>query len=227
MEKLSEVLSVHPAGESQKGDGGGAKSWPLDTPGGRFYAEWDTEAPVTREGQLIFFFQFLDAGGRWKEFLSKCPLTYTGNRGSGAAKVMGTVLLSVLSGHWRYAHINGVRGDGINPGLLGIGGTVSEDAVRLAMGRIEEKQGLDWLSEQIVGSIAPVLGLPWILDMDVTVKPLYGHQQGAQIGYNPQKPGRPSHVYHSYFVANLSAVTQSAPPRVTSKCTTFGREKGL
>ena len=163
MEKLSEVLSVHPAGESQKVDDGGAKSWPLDTPGGRFYAEWDTEVPVTREGQLIFFFQFLHAGGRWKEFLSNCPLTYTGNRGSGAAKVMGTVLLSVLSGHWRYAHINGVRGDGINPGLLGIGGTVSEDAVRLAMGRIEEKQGLDWLSEQIVGSIAPVLGLPWIL----------------------------------------------------------------
>ena len=31
---------------------------------------------------------------------------------------MDTVLLSVLRGHWRYAHINGVRGDGINPGLL-------------------------------------------------------------------------------------------------------------
>ena len=40
---------------------------------------------MTREGQLIFFFQFLHAGGRWKEFLSKYPLTYTGNRGSGAA----------------------------------------------------------------------------------------------------------------------------------------------
>ena len=49
----------------------------------------------------------------------------------------------------------------------------------------------------------PRVGLPWILDIDVTVKPLYGHQQGAEIGYNPQKPGRPSHVYHSYFVANL------------------------
>lgn len=151
----------------------------------------------------MFFFRFLHAGGRWKEFLKNCPLSYTGNRGSGAAKVMGTVLLSVLSGHWRYAHINGVRGDGINPGLLGIGGTVSEDAVRLAMGRIEEKAGLDWLSGQVVDSIAPVLGLPWILDIDVTVKPLYGSQQGAKTGYNPQKPGRPSHVYHSYFVANL------------------------
>jgi len=203
MEQFLEGTWAHPTGESQKALNSGQKSWPVDTPGGRFYAEWDTEAPVTREGQLIFFFQFLHAGGRWKEFLGNCPLTYTGNRGSGAAKVMGTVLLSILSGHWRYAHINGVRGDGINPGLLGIGGAVSEDAVRLAMGRINEVAGLDWLSDQIIGSIAPVLGLPWILDVDVTVKPLYGHQQGAQIGYNPQKPGRPSHVYHSYFVANL------------------------
>ncbi len=81
-------------------------SWPLDTPGGRFHAEWDDQAPVTREGQLIFFFQFLQAGGRWQEFLRECPLHYTGNRGSGADHIMGTVLLSVLSGHWRYAHIN-------------------------------------------------------------------------------------------------------------------------
>jgi hypothetical protein len=36
----------------------------VDTPGGRFYAEWDDETPVTREGQLIFFFQFLHTGGR-------------------------------------------------------------------------------------------------------------------------------------------------------------------
>lgn len=47
-----------------------------------------------------------------------------------------------------------------------------------------------------------MLGQPWVLDIDVTVKPLYGHQQGAQIGHNPQKPGRPSHTYHSYFMAN-------------------------
>ena len=42
---------------------------------------------------------------------------------------MGTVLLSALSGHWHHAHINGLRGDGINPGLLGMSGTVSEDAL--------------------------------------------------------------------------------------------------
>lgn len=203
MQTLNALISSHPLSELQNTPLRPVGAWPLDTPGGRFYAEWDDQSPVTREGQLIFFFQFLQAGGRWEQFLKDCPLHYTGNRGSGADHVMGTVLLSVLCGHWRYAHINAIRGDGINPGLLGLRHTVSEDAVRLAMTRIAEGPGLDWLSSQILDSISPALVLPWILDIDVTVKPLYGHQQGAEIGYNPHKPGRPSHVYHSYFVANL------------------------
>gem|GEM_PF-3397245 len=55
----------------------------MDTPGGRLYAEWDSQAPMTREGQLVFFFQFLEAGERWREFLADCPLSNVGNRGSG------------------------------------------------------------------------------------------------------------------------------------------------
>jgi hypothetical protein len=203
MNASTPLIYSNPQGEPEKTGCPIIGSWPLDTPGGRFYAEWDDESPVTREGQLIFFFQFLHAGGRWEQFLKNCPLQYTGNRGSGALNVMGTVLLSVLCGHWRYAHINGVRGDGINPGLLGMRKTVSEDVVRLAMKRMNEAEGLGWLSSQILDSIAPALVLPWILDIDVTVKPLYGNQEGAEVGYNPQKPGRPSHVYHSYFVAGL------------------------
>jgi hypothetical protein len=175
----------------------------VDAPGGRFYAEWDPDAPVTRDGQLLFFFQFLEAGGRWEQFMSGCPLHYTGNRGSGAGNAMGTVLLSILSGHWRYAHINSVRGDGINPGLLGMTRTISEDAVRGALKRIPESTGLQWLRGEVLDTISPALEMPWVLDIDTTVKPLYGHQQGAEIGYNPHKPGRPSHVYHSYFVSGL------------------------
>ena len=118
MDAAATLICPNPAGERQKLPEYPSGSWPLDTPGGRFYAEWDDQSPVTREGQLIFFFQFLQTGGRWEQFLDTCPLTYTGNRGSGATNVMGTVLLSVLAGHWRYAHINGIRGDGVNPGLL-------------------------------------------------------------------------------------------------------------
>lgn len=63
-------------------------------------------------------------------FLARCPLKYTGNRGSGAAKVFGTDLLSVLSGHWRYAHKNAVWAYFVHPELLGIDVTVSKDVVR-------------------------------------------------------------------------------------------------
>lgn len=41
---------------------------------------------------------------------------------------------------------------------------------------------------------------------DATIKPLYGHQEGAAIGYNPKKPGRPSHAYHTYLMAGLRQV---------------------
>lgn len=44
---------------------------------------------------------------------------------------------------------------------------------------------------------------PWICDVDVTVKTLYGHQEGAEVGYNPHKPGRASHAYHTFFVSRL------------------------
>jgi hypothetical protein len=200
MQQAVDGNSIHPLGEpiSNFID----TSWPVDTPGGRYYAEFDCEAPVTREGQLVFFAQFLHVGGRWERMLRNCPLRYEGNRGSQVVDVIGTAALSVLCGHWRYAHINAVRGDMLNPGLLGMSRTVSEDVVRAAMKRMDEAEGLGWLSGELRACVEPVLSQPWILDIDVTVKSIYGRQEGAELGYNPHKPGRPSHAYHSYFMAN-------------------------
>ncbi len=39
--------------------------------------------------------------------------------------------------------------------------------------------------------------------MDVTVKPLYGHQEVAVLGYNPKKPRQPSHTYHASQMTEL------------------------
>jgi hypothetical protein len=197
------LRTLHPVGEAQSSSEIAPQRWPLATPGGRVFAEWHDDLPVTREGQLIFFFQFLNEGRRWSELLADTPLHYEGNQGSGALNVFGTLFLSVLSGHSRYAHINTVRGDGVNPPLLGMSKVVSEDTVRRALKRIDPSAGLDWLEKHLLGSIAPALVLPWILDIDTTVKQIYGHQEGAEKGYNAAKPGRPSHSYHSYFIANL------------------------
>src|SRR5437762_3089934 len=115
MLEVSPLICAHPAGEDFFSMQSAAPAWPVDTPGGRYFAELDVDAPVTREGQLIFFAQFLHSGGRWARLLSGCPLRYEGNRGSAVVDVLGTTALSVLCGHWRYAHINSVRGDTLNP----------------------------------------------------------------------------------------------------------------
>jgi hypothetical protein len=57
-----------------------------------------------------------------------------------------------------------------------------------------EEEAIEWLQTHLQSCYEPLLTTPWILDVDVTVKPLYGRQEGAKVGYNPHKPGRPSHT---------------------------------
>jgi len=61
---------------------------------------------------------------------------------------------------------------------------------------VPEAQGCAWLDEHLSDSVTPLLNAAWILDTDTTIKPLYGHQGGAVIGYTPKKAGRPAHGYH-------------------------------
>ena len=90
----------------------------------------------------------------------------------------------------RYAHIAALRGDGVLPELLDMSKIVSEDTVRRAFAAIEEEAGANWMRGHLDHCVEPLLSEPWILDVDTTVKPLYGHQEGAVVGYNPKKPGR-------------------------------------
>jgi hypothetical protein len=54
--------------------------------------------------------------------------------------------------------------------------------------------------------------------IDSTVKTLYGHQEGAEVGHNPHKRGRPSHVYHTYLIgaARLVLDVEVQPDRQTA-----------
>ena len=98
-----------------------------------------------------------------------------------------------------------VRCDTVNPPLLGMTEVVSEDAVRRGLDKIDEETGETWLQGHFDYTTRPLLSEPWILDIDTTVKPLYGHQEGAVVSYNPQKPGRPSHSYHKHSGQSAAA----------------------
>ena len=78
--------------------------------------------------------------------------------------LLGTVLLSVLAGHRRYAHITAFGCDPVNPPLLGMRKVVSEDSVRRGLARIGEAKGLPWLQNHLDYCTTPLLGEPWVLD---------------------------------------------------------------
>lgn len=175
----------------------------LETAGGRLQVRWDSSAQATPHGQMAFFIEFLTVSQLFDEWVADCPLAYASPNGSSPRNVLGTWLLSILAGHWRYAHVSALRADGVNPCLLGADSVVAEDTLRRALKAIDEGAGIAWLDRHIERTVTPLLNAPWILDVDVTVKPLYGKQEGALIGFNPKKPGRPSHAYHSYQVSGL------------------------
>jgi len=200
------VTSVEKYGTPSEVDQVEADKLQLDGGCDRYEVEWDTEARVTPMGSLVFFAQYIQTGGLIDRLCEGTPLAYTSNNAPKERDVLGTIVLSILNGQTRYAHINALRGDRVGAEVLGVSNLVSEDSVRRALKRGTPEAWDTWLSAQERAVWEPLLTEPYVLDIDSTVKLLYGHQEGAELGYNPKKPGRPSHNYHTYFIGSLRIV---------------------
>jgi hypothetical protein len=181
-----------------------------DTPGGTIHVVWDASQPVTPIGQLSYFIDFLKTANLYDHWIEECPLQRTSPNAGTNRDVLGTIFLSILSGQNRYAHITAVRNDDVNPEILGMKRVMSCDTARRAFKDIdrdsEQYKYHEWLKTHLRKCYLPMLTEPWILDMDTTVKPLYGNQEGAEVSYNPQKPGRPSQVVHTYAIGKTRVV---------------------
>jgi len=204
-------LEAHPTGELPEPRAAAVRAVldrPLlvDTHGRRFHVEWDPHAPVTPLGQLVFFSQFLATAGLWRDLVQSCPLTFTSNNAPLLPDLLGTMTLAVLAGQNRYAHVTALRADTVNPQGLGMTRVCCEDSVRRAFADADPRACAAWQTGALQQTWRPALRRPWVLDLDVTVKPIYGRQEGAEVGYNPHQPGRPSHTYHTLFVRALRLV---------------------
>ncbi|OVE82661.1 hypothetical protein BVY04_00330 [bacterium M21] len=175
----------------------------LQTPSGVIHSIWEQQAPITLHGYLPYFSEYLLSGDLFSTWHIDCPLEYRSNNAPKVPDVLGTAVLSVLSGHTRFCHSAELYGDEVAAELLGINKVVSHDSLSRALGKMEEDKGREWMQKHLLQTSETLLQKPYILDMDPTVKVIYGHQEGATKGYNPTKPGRPSLCYHTYFVANL------------------------
>ncbi len=95
-----------------------SKGLGIDTYAGKNHVEWDPQAAVTPLGQLPFFISFLKTSGLYDDFVAHCPLSCTSPNAPKKRDVLGTMVMSILAGHHRYAHITSLRFDTVNPELL-------------------------------------------------------------------------------------------------------------
>ena len=168
--------------------------------GGRLEVNWAPGAKVTSAGGLAHFAMFLKASGLFDRLCGDFPVHHRSNNSCSNRDILGTAVLAILLGKTRYVHIEALRHDEAARELLGLGEVVSDATVRRAFREADEKDLDEWLSKHEREVYEVLLSFRYILDIDNTVKPIYGHQEGAELGYNPVKPGRPSHNYHSFFI---------------------------
>jgi hypothetical protein len=147
MSQSEEVVRAHPEGEGRSaGNQPQEAVSSLNTFAGKIQVKWAPEATVSSLGLMPFFIEFLKTSGLFDKWVEDWPLRYTSGNAPEKRNVLGTLLLSVLAGHWRYAHINAIRGDGIK----------SEDSVRRGMKAMDEAESAQWLKRHLKASYEPL-----------------------------------------------------------------------
>jgi hypothetical protein len=224
MKPVSAQQADHPEGEGGIELEGYPAARKLETFGGVVEVEWEDDGAAGMHGGLVYFIEFLKVSGLWERFVEECPLKYVSPNAPTKSEILGTILFSVLSGHRRYAHITGIRSDAILPKLLGIERFRSEDSIRRAFEKEDEAALTLWMDRQLDITFSALLRQDWILDLDATVKTLYGRQEEARVGYNPMKPGRPSHVYHAMVLSAAKLVLNVDAEAGNHSASCYGRD---
>ena len=143
----------------------------VDTMGGRMHVRWDESAQATPHGQIAFFAEFLATAGVFDRWVDACPLRYSSPNASRPRDVLGTLMLGILAGSKRYAHIAGVRGDAVAAQALGLKGLVSEDSVRRALKAMQLAATEPWMREALMHSVRDALDRPWASALTISDPP--------------------------------------------------------
>jgi hypothetical protein len=182
LRKKQPPVPLHPQGEAD---------FVFETFGGRVAFE-ASDTAMTPYGGLAPFAAFLKRLGFVDDLVRTCPVVRTsGNAAPVRDIVVSLILLNICDGR-RFAHVARLCEDPAMAELFGIRAVRSEDTLRRFLASIPREKLRPWIDGAAV-CIRKLLPEKIINDWDSTVITRYGSQEKAAVGYNPTKPGRPSH----------------------------------
>ncbi len=177
---------VHPAGETEL-------DFKFLPAGGQFHLRGSDEA-LTPYGGLVAWDHFLERCGVIAELAAAYPLARTSPNATPVSDILKAFSLNCLVGGTRFAHGRRLQDDAAVAKITGMrnGRLCGEDAFRRLCEELTPRQVQAWFTpaERMIHHAMPPNA---VADWDSTVVVRYGRQEDAAIGYNPQKPGRPSH----------------------------------
>lgn len=188
-----------------------------------------TDKPVTPWGGMVLFSEYAHAMQLKRVLGSAMPFQVRSPNATNPVDIVVAFLVGVLLGARRFAHLERWRGDEALKRILGLKRLVSDTTVTRFFKRLGPKLTnllfsalVAWQLRQMVRQ-QPIPEGGYTLDLDSSVLERYGHQEGARKGYNPRKPGRPSHHPLLAVLAPTSTIVHSwLRPGDTSSATGGG-----
>jgi len=120
-------------------------------------------------------------------------------------RILLSAIAEITVGVDRLYHLNAIRNDAALTKALGLDQLPEESILRRGLiassdREVERIRGVISANLTKADQIDKVVEIG--LDIDSTVAAVYGKQEGAQVGYNPTKRGRPSYSIKGCFLDN-------------------------
>ncbi len=163
----------------------------LDTLGGLVRVDRTDEA-LTPYGGLAAWSAFVGRMGTFERLAERCPVERTSPNAAPVREVLHSFAVTALIEGRRFRHVGWVQDDPGVAAVLGLARVRGEDALPRLVQGLSAAEARTWLGT-VETDLYRALPERFIGDWDSTVNTRYGQQEGAEVGYNPFKRGRPSH----------------------------------
>jgi len=167
-----------------------------------------TDKPITPFGGMALIMRFFEKLKIKRVLQHGLPDQRTSPNATPVLDIAISFVAAVLCGATRFSHVERIRNDRALSEILGMdsvpcASTVTRYFNAFTHGQVEllSQRLWKWTLKRFPKTVNACT-----LDLDSSVFTRYGEQEGARKGYNPKKPGRPSHRPIFAFLAELKIV---------------------
>ena len=165
-----------------------------------------TKDEITPWGGLSVLFKMLEKCGM-RSVLEHCPLPAQGsNRGYDPIQLIYGLFAGVWCGASNFRHLEIIRYDSCLRRMLGWKRGAGSKAYMRYFDKFTQADNQRVFTHLYKWFFGNLQFNNYTLDFDSTVEERYGEQEGAVKGYNPKRPGRPSHHPLLAFVSELRLI---------------------